>query len=121
MIFHLFEIIRFNFSLDIHQQLTMLNSSTINSYISQSSIDLRNLLNESNESKSSVPLHSRCSVALEFADREQHLVEVIELPRSSHRMARMGIYKQIHKRLAVENLIDIDLTALLRTVLQSIS
>jgi hypothetical protein len=99
----------------------MLNSSPTNyNYnISESSIDLRNLLNESNEKKSSFPLHSQCLASFEFANREERLIEVVELPRSFHRVSRMNVYKKIHERLALNTLIDIDLTGLSRTVLQS--
>jgi hypothetical protein len=58
---------------------------------------------------------------LEFANREEHLVEVIELPRSFHRVSRFDIYEKIRERLSLMNLIDIDLSTLLRTVLQSFS
>jgi hypothetical protein len=79
------------------------------------------LLNESIEKNSSLPIHSRCLASFEFANREEHLVEVVELPRSFHRVSRMDMYKKIHQRLAVMSLIDIDLTTLLRNILQSFS
>ena len=89
-------------------------------YISESSIDLHNLFTESNEKKSTLSLHSRCLVSFEFANRDEHLVEVIELPRSFHRISRIDVYKKVRERLAIMNLIDIDLIALLRIVLQSL-
>jgi hypothetical protein len=69
--------------------------------------------------KSLLPLHSRCLVSFEYANREEHLIEVVELPRSIHRLSRIQTYKKIRERLTITNLIDIDLTALLRTVLRS--
>jgi vesicle coat complex subunit len=77
------------------------------------------MLNESTENKSSLPLPSSCLVSFEFVNREKHLVEIVELPRSFQRISRMNIYKKIHQRLVLMNLINIDLTALLRTILQS--
>src|SRR5690349_6218404 len=107
----------------MYQQSTILNSllTNYNNHISEPSINIRNLLNESTEKKSLVSLHSQCLVSFEFANREEHLVEVVELPRPFHRVSRMDIYKKIHQRLVLMNLIDIDLTALIRTVLQSFS
>jgi len=99
----------------------MLNSSLTNNdyHISESSIDLGNLLNESIKKKSSFSFHSRCLVSFEFVNQEEYLVEVIELPRLFHRVSRMDMYKKIQQRLVLMTLIDIDLTGLLRTVLQS--
>jgi hypothetical protein len=104
----------------MHQQSTTVSSllTDHNYNISESSTDLQNLLNESNENKTSLPLHSRCLVSFEFANQDDHLVEVVELPRSSHRVPRMNTFEKIRERLTSMNLINIDLTALLRTVLQ---
>ncbi|CAF1406587.1 unnamed protein product [Rotaria sp. Silwood1] len=107
--------------INIDHQSVMLNSS-LTDYIcrkSESSIDLKNLLMESNENKSLLPLHSRYLVSFEFANREEHLVEVAELERSFYRVSRINIYKKVRERLAIMKLIDIDLTNLLRAILQS--
>ncbi|CAF2623039.1 unnamed protein product [Rotaria sp. Silwood2] len=107
--------------INIHHQSAILNSSLTdhNCHNSESSVDLQNLFMESNENKSLLPLHSRYFVSFEFANREEHLVEVAELERSFYRVSRMNIYKTVRERLAIMDLIDIDLTTLLRVILQS--
>lgn len=67
---------------------------------------MQNLLTDSNETKSMVPF--------EFADSEKN-----PLPYSIDRSSRLHIYQKIQERLSIVNLIDIDVTALLRAILQS--
>ncbi|CAF0857237.1 unnamed protein product [Rotaria sordida] len=107
--------------INIHDQSVILNSLIIdhNCHNTESSIDLQNIFMESNENKSLLPLHSRYLVSFEFANREEHLVEVAELKRSFYRVSRMDTYKKVRERLTIMNLIDIDLTTLLRAILQS--
>ncbi|CAF4974599.1 unnamed protein product, partial [Rotaria sp. Silwood1] len=50
---------------------------------------------------------------------EEQLVEVAELERSFYRVSRINIYNKVRERLAIMKLIDIDLTNLLRAILQS--
>ncbi|CAF3436494.1 unnamed protein product [Rotaria socialis] len=92
-----------------------------NCHNTESSIDLQNVLVDSNKHKSSLPLHSRCLVLFEFVNREEHSVAVAELPRSFFRLSRMHIYQKVCERLTIVNLIDMDLTALTRAIVQSFS
>ena len=112
-----------NIDMNLHHSLPQLSLllSNLQHHISEPSVDLENLLDKSNEKKSLLPLHSQCLASLEFANQEKHLVEVAELPQSFRRVSRMEIYKKVHERLAIMKLIDIDLTALLRTVWHSFS
>ncbi|CAF4065199.1 unnamed protein product [Rotaria magnacalcarata] len=90
-----------------------------NCHNTESSIDLQNVLMDSNKHKSSLPLHLRCLVLFEFVNREEHSVAVAELPRSFFRLSRMHVYQKVRERLTIMNLIDMDLTALTRAIVQS--
>ncbi|CAF4226475.1 unnamed protein product, partial [Adineta steineri] len=105
--------------ININQQSTMFNTSLTNQNYNASeySNDLHSFRYESDKTQSLLPFYSRCLVLFEFANHEEHLIEVIELPRSSHRISRMQTYKKIRKRLTSVDLSDIDLTVLLRAVL----
>ncbi|CAF0823923.1 unnamed protein product [Adineta steineri] len=105
--------------ININQQSTMFKTSLTNQNYnaSENLNDLHSLRYESEKTQSLLPLYSRCLVLFEFANHEEHLIEVVELPRSSHRISRMQTYKKIRKRLTSVDLSDIDLTVLLRAVL----
>jgi hypothetical protein len=105
-----------NIDMNSHHSLPQLSLLLCNlkHLISEPSVDLGNLFDKSNEKKSLLSLNSRCLASLEFANQEEH-------PRSFHRVSRMEIYNRVHERLVITNLIDIDLTALLRTVWHSFS
>lgn len=96
------------FRININQQ-----SNTLNFPLDNTNHDIAKSSNKSNAKTS--------SVSFEVINREEHLVEIVELPRSFHRISRMDVYKRIQKRLVLNTLIDIDLTGLLRTISQVFS